>query len=329
MKEQPMPATQPTVQEQLEAAWVLIANAGGGNWETQTPEWREAAAKWRDERSTNLAVNDVILANQISSRRLTDGELNALEYYSLHQHGQRAPGAATYALRAIRELRAIRRAGVLVNPDPDPDPTVDHLPLCAASTSMSSDYEGPCVEGCPVLALHDARSVKEKIENCPQTGQWVASTDEENFNGHEGYDTEAEAIEYGKLLCEENGVEDGQLYWTGIVSRLTAEEMAEGIYGSNLIEAIELHLYDNYGGDHTEDGIGASADDEKDLEHRVRHTVIQWAHERETVPVWYGLEMMKSHVFHLCEEVDSSMADPNNHPRCVRYKGHDGGHEYL
>ncbi len=33
----------------LEAAWALIANAGGGDWETQTPEWRAAAERWRDE----------------------------------------------------------------------------------------------------------------------------------------------------------------------------------------------------------------------------------------------------------------------------------------
>ena len=32
----------------IEAAWGLIANAGEGNWETQTSDWQEAAAKWRD-----------------------------------------------------------------------------------------------------------------------------------------------------------------------------------------------------------------------------------------------------------------------------------------
>ena len=32
----------------LESAWGIIANAGGGNWESQTPEWQEAAKKWRE-----------------------------------------------------------------------------------------------------------------------------------------------------------------------------------------------------------------------------------------------------------------------------------------
>lgn len=30
------------------AAWGIIANAGEGNWERESEEWREAAARWRD-----------------------------------------------------------------------------------------------------------------------------------------------------------------------------------------------------------------------------------------------------------------------------------------
>ena len=35
--------------EVIMAAWGLIANAGEGNWERETPEWQEAALRWRDE----------------------------------------------------------------------------------------------------------------------------------------------------------------------------------------------------------------------------------------------------------------------------------------
>ena len=35
--------------EAVELAWGLIANAGGGNWSKETPDWQEAAARWRDE----------------------------------------------------------------------------------------------------------------------------------------------------------------------------------------------------------------------------------------------------------------------------------------
>lgn len=32
----------------LHAAWGLIANAGAGDWERETPTWRAAASRWRD-----------------------------------------------------------------------------------------------------------------------------------------------------------------------------------------------------------------------------------------------------------------------------------------
>jgi hypothetical protein len=31
-----------------EVAWIIIANAGGGDWTKETPEWQEAAIRWRD-----------------------------------------------------------------------------------------------------------------------------------------------------------------------------------------------------------------------------------------------------------------------------------------
>jgi hypothetical protein len=34
--------------ELLELAWGLIANASSGDWTKETPDWQEAAAKWRD-----------------------------------------------------------------------------------------------------------------------------------------------------------------------------------------------------------------------------------------------------------------------------------------
>lgn len=33
----------------LELAWGIIANASGGNWERESPEWQEAAHRWRDQ----------------------------------------------------------------------------------------------------------------------------------------------------------------------------------------------------------------------------------------------------------------------------------------
>ena len=35
----------------LDTAWGIIANAGQGNWKTQTEEWQKCAEQWRDEYS--------------------------------------------------------------------------------------------------------------------------------------------------------------------------------------------------------------------------------------------------------------------------------------
>jgi len=37
------------LREKLEFGWTIIANASGGNWDKETKDWRDAAAKWRDE----------------------------------------------------------------------------------------------------------------------------------------------------------------------------------------------------------------------------------------------------------------------------------------
>ena len=34
--------------DELELAWGIIANAGGGDWQKETPEWRDAVVKWRE-----------------------------------------------------------------------------------------------------------------------------------------------------------------------------------------------------------------------------------------------------------------------------------------
>lgn len=38
----------------IEAAWGIIANAGGGDWLKESPEWVVAAMKWRDRYHATL-----------------------------------------------------------------------------------------------------------------------------------------------------------------------------------------------------------------------------------------------------------------------------------
>lgn len=44
------------LREAVEIAWGVIANAGNGDWTTQSPDWQRAAIRWRDEH-LNPAVN--------------------------------------------------------------------------------------------------------------------------------------------------------------------------------------------------------------------------------------------------------------------------------
>lgn len=39
-------------------AWTIIANAGGGDWEKETSDWQEAAAKWRDQFHVYIRENE-------------------------------------------------------------------------------------------------------------------------------------------------------------------------------------------------------------------------------------------------------------------------------
>lgn len=47
------PRTDPTpvddLRRLLELAWGVIANAGEGSWDRETPEWKEAAERWRND----------------------------------------------------------------------------------------------------------------------------------------------------------------------------------------------------------------------------------------------------------------------------------------
>lgn len=47
--ENPQPQTGWKPSDALERAWGIIANASGGDWQKESPEWQDAAARFRDE----------------------------------------------------------------------------------------------------------------------------------------------------------------------------------------------------------------------------------------------------------------------------------------
>lgn len=68
--------------QELEAAWGIIANAGGGDWELESPEWQEAAKAWRGRHFANSTTS---LHNESS----TTGELLEPAAQLLEQEAER------------------------------------------------------------------------------------------------------------------------------------------------------------------------------------------------------------------------------------------------
>lgn len=51
------------VTDLLYRGWGIIANAGQGNWDTQTDEWQDAAENWRDD--FHKLLGEIIHGNSI------------------------------------------------------------------------------------------------------------------------------------------------------------------------------------------------------------------------------------------------------------------------
>jgi len=54
--------------DHLEMAWVLIANANGGNWDLASGEWRTSAEKWRDRYHEFLRQARAVMAARLWRR---------------------------------------------------------------------------------------------------------------------------------------------------------------------------------------------------------------------------------------------------------------------
>lgn len=61
----------------LEAAWGIIANAHGGNWDDTPEDWREAAERWRDQYHERLdaALHDTTASPPLDAALLPTLEL--------------------------------------------------------------------------------------------------------------------------------------------------------------------------------------------------------------------------------------------------------------
>ena len=81
-------------------AWGIIANAFGGNWNLASPEWREAAERWRDRwlhhKGPRLSLGEVAPGLVEGLQHLVDeygqkGVENVLAQWPLWHHTPDAP----------------------------------------------------------------------------------------------------------------------------------------------------------------------------------------------------------------------------------------------
>jgi hypothetical protein len=68
----------PTLADAAEMLWVVLANVSGGDWTKQSPEWQEAAARWRDDYFAALAAGPRQQATTYPIRAHVEGCANNL-----------------------------------------------------------------------------------------------------------------------------------------------------------------------------------------------------------------------------------------------------------
>lgn len=87
-KNEDRPTREQELRDELELAWGIIANAGGGDWKTQTEVWQDAAKRWRDRYHVilDLPPSDAATeaAREMQARVLKACDDVADDYRSVH-----------------------------------------------------------------------------------------------------------------------------------------------------------------------------------------------------------------------------------------------------
>ena len=111
--------------DELEAAWVIIANAYGGNWASAPDDWRAAAERWRDE-----VWNPALDATQVSP----DPPLRFDNATTVREIAYRCAGAGSGAV--------MRLASDVVMPAAEIGEAVEEI-LCDFWPEAAADQEKP------------------------------------------------------------------------------------------------------------------------------------------------------------------------------------------
>lgn len=161
-------------------------------------------------------------------------------------------------------------------------------------------------------------------------GKWTCSSHEENWNGDDEFDTKEDALAYAISEFAPNyGLDDGDSFWIGQISKVTIDGLADTVFDSDdILDRMACWIHDNVGPDFVDD-IDWTKEQGEDLERRLAATVREWATANDVEPRCYTLENIERHAWEQCKE--SKTSTENEKPiekRCARHIEHDGECDY-
>lgn len=158
-------------------------------------------------------------------------------------------------------------------------------------------------------------------------GKWTCSTNEEEWNCTEEFDTREDALAYAvSEFCPDHGVEDGGSFWVGQIGEVDIESMSEAACDAwSAIDQMSQWLHDNVG-DFAQDELDVSKEAEQDLDERLAKTVREWMDAHSIKPSCFTIDRMERHTWEQCEAKHDEHDNPRG--RCVHHIEHQGEHEW-
>src|SRR6185295_1658861 len=138
----------------------------------------------------------------------------------------------------------------------------------------------------------------------PVVGTFLFSRFEERWDNWEASPTRDEAIDYGINVMEWDGVEDGEIFYTGKIATFTPDELAAeaDINADRTIFGIELSILE-VAGDPGDGGppLPTTAEQRADLDTRLRDAVKAWLVDHAITPGCYRIVDIERHAYQQCE----------------------------
>jgi hypothetical protein len=124
-------------------------------------------------------------------------------------------------------------------------------------------------------------------------GDWIASSDEERWDGSTTYETREEAV---KLAPEELDLESGQTFWTGKKVAQATDALVSKGRAESFAEQLAEDVCEDMDSDFCEDWLKLTPDEEKKLAALLSRAVEDFIEQNpKHKPTWFRPENVKEH----------------------------------